>query len=203
MLNEIIQARHLEKECLVSGEHWTDVSCVIEANAHGVPETGARWAGERSRGGRVCLPLDWTESWLCCFLDRSDGKESAYKTGDLDSIPWSGRSPGEGNGNPLQHPCLVNRCGCRRLGLQSIVSQSVGHAWVTDSFTLCCMRQAGHLTPLKLTDKRWRPCLLGSPKAPKVNNRYPGGVISAPESRCCAGIRLYLTFTGTTLPLVR
>ena len=26
--------------------------------------------------------------------------------GDLDSIPGSGRSPGEGNGNPLQYPCL-------------------------------------------------------------------------------------------------
>ena len=31
----------------------------------------------------------------------SDGKESAYNAGDLGSIPGSGRSPGEGNGNPL------------------------------------------------------------------------------------------------------
>ena len=31
----------------------------------------------------------------------SDGKESAYKAGDLGLIPGSGRSPGEGNGNPL------------------------------------------------------------------------------------------------------
>ena len=30
----------------------------------------------------------------------SDGKESAYNAGDLGSIPGSGRSPGEGNGNP-------------------------------------------------------------------------------------------------------
>ena len=28
--------------------------------------------------------------------------------GDLGSIPGSGRSPGEGNGNPLQYPCLEN-----------------------------------------------------------------------------------------------
>ena len=28
--------------------------------------------------------------------------------GDLVSIPGSGRSPGEGNGNPLQYPCLEN-----------------------------------------------------------------------------------------------
>ena len=28
--------------------------------------------------------------------------------GDLGSIPWSGRSPREGNGNPLQYSCLEN-----------------------------------------------------------------------------------------------
>ena len=33
----------------------------------------------------------------------SVGKESACSTGDLGSIPGSGRSPGEGNGNPLQY----------------------------------------------------------------------------------------------------
>ena len=38
----------------------------------------------------------------------SDGKESACNTGDLGSIPGSGRSPGEGNGYPLQHSCLEN-----------------------------------------------------------------------------------------------
>ena len=32
----------------------------------------------------------------------SDGKASAYNVGDLGSIPGSGRSPGEGNGNPLK-----------------------------------------------------------------------------------------------------
>ena len=35
-------------------------------------------------------------------------KEFAFDAGDLDSIPGSGRSPGEGNGNPLQYPCLEN-----------------------------------------------------------------------------------------------
>ena len=38
----------------------------------------------------------------------SDGKESACNAGDLGSIPGSGRSPGEGNGNPLQYSCLEN-----------------------------------------------------------------------------------------------
>ena len=36
------------------------------------------------------------------------GKESACNAGDLGSIPRSGRSPGEGNGNPLQYSCLEN-----------------------------------------------------------------------------------------------
>ena len=36
-----------------------------------------------------------------------DGKESACNA-DLGSIPWSGRSPGEGKGNPLQYSCLEN-----------------------------------------------------------------------------------------------
>ena len=36
----------------------------------------------------------------------SDSKESACNAGNLSSIPGSGRSPGEGNGNPLQDSCL-------------------------------------------------------------------------------------------------
>ena len=38
----------------------------------------------------------------------SDGKASAYNAGDPCSIPGSGRSPEEGNGNPLQYSCLEN-----------------------------------------------------------------------------------------------
>ena len=42
------------------------------------------------------------------FPGGSDGKASACNAGDLGSIPRSGRSPGEGNDNPLQHSCLEN-----------------------------------------------------------------------------------------------
>ena len=42
------------------------------------------------------------------FPGGSDGKASAYNAGDLDSVPGSGRSPGEGNGNSLQYSCLEN-----------------------------------------------------------------------------------------------
>ena len=42
------------------------------------------------------------------FPGGSDGKESACNGGDLDLIPGSGRSPGEGNCYPLQYSCLKN-----------------------------------------------------------------------------------------------
>ena len=42
------------------------------------------------------------------FPGGSDGKASVYNAGDLGSIPGSGRSPGEGNGNLLQYYCLEN-----------------------------------------------------------------------------------------------
>ena len=42
------------------------------------------------------------------FPCSSVGKESACNAGDLGLIPRSGRSPGEGNGNPLQYSCLEN-----------------------------------------------------------------------------------------------
>ena len=38
----------------------------------------------------------------------SVGKESVCSAGDLGLIPGLGRSPGEGNGNPLQYSCLEN-----------------------------------------------------------------------------------------------
>ena len=42
------------------------------------------------------------------LLGGSDNKESAFSVGDPGSIPGSGRSPGEGNGYPLQYSCLEN-----------------------------------------------------------------------------------------------
>ena len=46
--------------------------------------------------------------FLMGFSSDSDGEESVCNAGDLGSIPGSGRSPGEGNGNPLQYSCLEN-----------------------------------------------------------------------------------------------
>ena len=66
----------------------------------------------------------------------SDGKASAHNVGDTGSILGLGRSPGEGNGNPLQYSCLENSMD--RRAWQAIVygSQRVGHNWATSlSFT--------------------------------------------------------------------
>ena len=46
--------------------------------------------------------------WVKGFPSSSVGKESACNAGNLGLISGSGRSPGEGNGNPLQYSCLGN-----------------------------------------------------------------------------------------------
>ena len=70
------------------------------------------------------------------FPGGSDGKESACNAGDLGSIPGSGRSPGEGNDNPLQYSSLKN-FNLRSLAgyIQSIGSQRIRHSLVTNTIT--------------------------------------------------------------------
>ena len=48
------------------------------------------------------------ESFSRHITNGSDGKGSACKAEDLSLIPGSARSPGEGNGHPLQYSCLEN-----------------------------------------------------------------------------------------------
>ena len=55
----------------------------------------------------------WPSNWTTTNLAKGfpwwfSGKESAWNAGDSSSIPWSGRFPGEGNGNPLEYSCLGN-----------------------------------------------------------------------------------------------
>ena len=54
------------------------------------------------------VPHGTTSSFLWGFPGGSDGKESACSVEDPSSIPGSGRSPGGGDGNPLQYSCLEN-----------------------------------------------------------------------------------------------
>ena len=74
----------------------------------------AMWPGSlKMREGDVCTPMAdvWQRPTQYCkasilqlgFPDGSDGKESAGNVGDPASIPGSGRSPEDGNGNPLQY----------------------------------------------------------------------------------------------------
>ena len=74
--------------------------------------------------------LAWAILGSYCFPEvfpgGSDGKESACNAGDLSLIPGLGRSPGEGNSNPLQYSCLDNPMD-RGMGLQSMGLQRVGH----------------------------------------------------------------------------
>ena len=83
------------------------------------------------------LMMKWSGVYLqvllCCqgFPGGSDGKETACNVGDLGSIPGSGRPPGEGNGNPLQYPCLENPMVRGACSLQSMGLQRVGHDWAT------------------------------------------------------------------------
>ena len=61
------------------------------------------------------------------FPGGSEVKVSAWNAGDQGLIPGSGRSPGEGNGNPLQYPCLRIPWREEPGRLQSMGSQRVGH----------------------------------------------------------------------------
>ena len=63
------------------------------------------------------------------FLRSSVGKESACNAGDLGSVPKSGRSPEEGNGNPFQYSCLENPMDRGARQLQSMGSQESDITW--------------------------------------------------------------------------
>ena len=66
------------------------------------------WEGTQSSTHRLCrfsevsYPRSKGISWWL------SGKELTCNAEDLGSIPWSGRSPGGGNGNPFQDSCLEN-----------------------------------------------------------------------------------------------
>ena len=61
------------------------------------------------------------------FPGGSDGKESACNAGDPGLIPRTRRSPGEGNGNPLQYSCLENPMDRGAWWTAVHGSQRVGH----------------------------------------------------------------------------
>ena len=58
------------------------------------------------------------------FCGGSVVKNPPANVGDVSSIPWSGKTPGEGNGNPLQYSCLGNPTDRGAWQLQSMGSQN-------------------------------------------------------------------------------
>ena len=79
----------------------------------------------------------------------SDGKASACKVGGLGSISMSGRSPGEGNGNPFQYSCLKNPMDGDWVTLLSLSVSYKCESWTIkvaehrkiDTFELWCRRR--------------------------------------------------------------
>ena len=65
------------------------------------------WKNHNTRSLRIFLISDWINKQQG-FPGGSNGEESACDAGDLGSIPGSGRSPGEGNGNLVQCSHLGN-----------------------------------------------------------------------------------------------
>ena len=93
------------------------------------------------------LSLDVEYSSLCYtvgFPGGLDGKESACDAGDHYLISASGRSPGEGNGNPFQYSYLGNPWTEEPGGLQSMESQRTGYDWETHTFTFITLDQFSH-----------------------------------------------------------
>ena len=64
---------------------------------------------------------------MTSLVAQMGGKASTYNAGDLGSIPGLGRSPGEGNDNPLQYSCLKNP-------MDKEAWQAIIH-WATKSWT--------------------------------------------------------------------
>ena len=89
--------------------HW------LGGESQGTPGVGdgqgglavLRFMGSQRVGHDWATELNWTDIYID-FPGGSDSKASACSGGDPGSVPGLGRSPGEGNGNPLQYSCLEN-----------------------------------------------------------------------------------------------
>ena len=104
---------------------WTHIPCIAR-----------RFSLLSHQGNRTQLILG-------CYLNPSlvqPVKVSTRNAGDLGSIPGSGRSPGEGNGTPLQYSCLENPMDGGAWWVTAMGSQRVGHNWTT-SLPICLLRR--------------------------------------------------------------
>ena len=113
---------------------WTQLSDSLSFPLHNNSDV---WLGIwLPRMKTTFLSLSFSTEYLLYFaiLDfpgGTDSKVSAYNAGDLGAIPGSGRSPGEGDGNPLQYSCLENPMDGGAWWLQSMGLQRAGQDWAT------------------------------------------------------------------------
>ena len=113
-----------------------------------VPPTHSSILAEKSGGyslwGRRELDkmIAQLNTFTLGFPGGSDSKVSAHNAGDPGLIPGWGRSPGEGNGNPLQYSCLENPHGQRSLAGYSLWGHKESD--VTERLTLSLFQ---HLRP--------------------------------------------------------
>ena len=101
---------HLFK-LLVQIENWNDARTLYSHSEHiEIPEKSNNNMIKEIKVG-TSLVIQWLRFHTpkaLGFPGGSDGKASACNAGDRGLIPGSGRSPGEGNVNPLQYSCLEN-----------------------------------------------------------------------------------------------
>ena len=117
---------------------------------------------------RVCVHVICMHVGLCLPYS-SNGEESACSAGGLGLIPASGRTPGEGHGNPLQCSCLENPTD---RGAWWAAVHGVAELDTTEGLT----------TPLAFAR---RGCVLGS-RLPSSPEFAPGGaVLPVPASPLC------------------
>ena len=83
-----------------------------------------------------------------CFPGGSEVKASACNEGDMGSIPGPGRSPGEGNSNPLQYSCLENPMdgGAWQATIRGVAKSQTRLSDFTFTFTL----SGGNMYPVRV-----------------------------------------------------
>ena len=108
--------------------------------------TFGNFSGELGNRERKVGKL-WTTLCICIlgFPGDSGGKASAHSAGDQGSIPGWGRSPGEGNSNPLQYPCLENpmEAGAWQAIVHEVANSRTRLSDFTHSLTLCIWTSVG------------------------------------------------------------